>query len=413
MILFCISASLLAWNLAGYPILLFVIANRKKDFVQFRKKTIRDVSVLVAAHNEETCIKERVENLKANGSWRNVEIIVVSDGSTDKTAELAEKAGAHVIEKERAGKISALYKAISESKGEALVVTDANTIFLPGAIDLLVDPLEDTRVGITAGDLILENDDETASSRGESIYWKYETWIKRNASNAGLLLMGAGGIYAVRKENWPMNIPADTADDSYVPLSLHKNGFMNIFVPEARAKERAGTLMKEEWNRRIRMVAQDTKVAAALSFGLPNKKTFFALVSQKVLRWLILPLAVIFLITSRDAAKKLERMKGIIRLAHLHLKAALPITGAIIMAGAIAERRGKKISGVSVAFYFFGAATAAFAGLIFGMLGKSNAIWNKADSTRKTNGVNLNLLQQHNGLPHSHPLLKEEATNGY
>ncbi len=382
--LFLAATALAAWNLAGYPAFCALRARFARPFRPVRARPVRSVTVVTAAHDEASCIAGRVRNVLENGAWRAVEMIVVSDGSADGTARLAEEAGARVLEQERGGKIAALHRAIRAARGDVVVITDANTRFEPGAIDRLVEPLSDPDVGIAAGDLRYENEGGSASSSGEGLYWRYETWIKRRASEAGLLLMGAGGIYAFRREDWPFDLPGDLADDSYVPLALHRAGRVNLFVPEAVAFERAGTRMEEEWRRRVRMVAQDARVARALSFGWPRPATVFALVSHKVLRWLLFPLLLAILATARGAARALHRRNGAAALLALPLRAAPFAAGALLAAGAVADRAGRRIPVASVFFYLVGATAAASWGLVLGIGGRSRATWEKAATTRET-----------------------------
>lgn len=381
--LFAGSVALIAWNLAGYPIYLRWAARARSGSMRHGLDPAARVSVVVAAHNEEEVIAERVKNLRANGSTVLVDIIVASDGSTDRTAERAREAGARVIELERGGKVRALHEAVRAASGGVIVVTDANTRFEAGAIDRLTAPLANPAVGIAAGDLRYTNPNDSASAEGESAYWDYETAIKRDASAAGFLLMGAGGIYAVRKDDWPFDLGADLADDSYVPLSLHRAGRVNVFVSEAVAYERAGATMAEEWRRRLRMVAQDIRVARSLSFGLPNGKTCFALISQKTIRWFLLPLGVAALLSARAAARRFDRAP-LLRPLAFACRAALPAAAFVLAAGAASAAAGRKIPIVSTVFYLAGATAAAFAGAMLGLFGRSQAAWDKAPSTRRS-----------------------------
>lgn len=365
---------LLLWNLAGYPILLLLLSAVTGEPSREGASRAASVSVLIAAHNESRHIGARVAN-----AWQKaavpVEVIVVSDGSTDKTAELAATAGARVFSQARAGKVAALHRATAEAKGDILVLTDANTRFDDGAIDALVLAMRAKGAGIAAGDLHFENSDESGSALGESLYWRYETAIKRAASRCGVLLMGAGGIYAVRRVDWPRAIPADFADDSFVPLLLARAGRRNLFVPEARATERAGTTKRDEWRRRVRMVAQDFRVVSSLRFGLPNLRIFFALVSQKILRWLIFPLACGAV---GGAALVLDKsVVGALVRENLAAIGGLFLFGIMMIMISSSMRRV-----LDAGIYMIGATVAAFVGMALGLLGRSPSTWAVAESTR-------------------------------
>lgn len=353
------SAALTAgWNLVGYPLFLLVQA-RLRAAPNWTSRLPHTVSVLVAAHDEADVIGERVLNLRSQEvPGCDVEIIVVADGCTDRTAERAREAGATVLEQPRGGKVSALHAGVAHSRGDVLVLTDANTRFEPGAIASLAAPLADPRVGIAAGALRYEDAGDAPASSGENLYWRYETAIKEAASRCGLLLMGAGGIYAVRRADWPVDLAPDLADDSFVPLKLHREGRVHAYVPEAVGWERAGSGMEEEWRRRVRMVAQDLRVAMALSFGLPNPRTAFALISQKGIRWFLFPLGLITV-------------------------SALPGRIVAVGAGALALGGALRVPGLSQAAYLVGATCAAFLGAVRGLAGRSPAAWSRAESTRR------------------------------
>ncbi len=324
----------------------------------WKKGSPRSIAVIVAAHDEADVIGGRVANLRAQEDpGAPVEIVVVADGCTDETAAVARAAGATVIEQERRGKVAALHAAVAATDGELLVLTDANTRFAPSALRELVAPLADPRVGIAAGDLRYEDAKEAAAG-GEALYWRYETAIKEAASRCGLLLMGAGGIYAVRRSDWPLDLAPDLADDSYVPLKLHREGRVHAYVPEAVAWERAGAKMSEEWRRRVRMVAQDVRVAQALSFGWPNRNTAFALVSQKALRWCLFPL-------------------GLCIAAAFPARLVLPAAAGLALGGVA------RVPGIAPAAYLVGATAAAFLGAVKGLCGLSSATWRRAETTRR------------------------------
>lgn len=364
-----LTGALIGWNLAGYPLFVTLLAKLRKRTPESSEYS-GPVSVIVAAHNEADCIRSRIRNLRAQNYEGPLEIIVVSDGSTDGTATEARAEGAIVLEQRRSGKVAALRAGVERAQGEVLVITDANTRFDDDAIRRLVAPFSDPRIGIAAGDLRYENVSESDSSWAENLYWNYETKIKESASQAGLLLMGAGGIYAVRRMDWPEDLTDDLADDSYVPLSLHRSGRHNVFVRTATGYERAGTRMEEEWRRRVRMVAQDVRVARKLEFGFPNNETAFALISQKVLRWTLFPLGLVFLADLHSSLTRRTRIST--------------ICGAVLGGGVLARQRPSLArKAVMSGIYLGGAAGAAFVGFVLGLSGRSRAIWEKAPTTRR------------------------------
>ena len=355
-----LAASAAGWNLVGYPALLSLLARRagpSRGGGGTSAAPPFSVSVLLAAYNEADRIEERVRDLLSQD--RVTEVLAASDGSTDGTDGILRDLAASLsrvrfFPRPRSGKVAALRALAREAKGDVFVVTDANTHFAPGAVAALVACLGESGVGAACGDLRLAP--RTAAGEGEAAYWSYETAIKRNASRAGLLLMGAGAIYAVRRADWEvientLPIPDDFADDSYVPLYLAIRGRRNRFVPEAVAHEDATGDFVSEFRRRVRMVEQDARLASRLPLG-ENPRVALAFVSQKVLRWLLFPLG-------------LATCGGL-------LLAGLPHP---ILAGAAVLILEPMFLGTRRGFYLVFATAAASLGFVHGIRGRSRAVW--------------------------------------
>jgi cellulose synthase/poly-beta-1,6-N-acetylglucosamine synthase-like glycosyltransferase len=244
------------------------------------------VTVLLAAFDEEGCIRQKVQDcLALDYPAERLEIVIGCDGCTDRTAEVARAAGAErvrVVElSPRRGKASVLARIVPAAQGEVVVLTDANVSFEPGALRALVRRFRDPSVGAVVGRLRLR------APTGEGAYWAYETFLKYLEGKLGCVLGANGGIYAVRRILFAP-LPADTiTDDFVVPLRIAVRGWKVPFEPTAVAYEDAPDDPRVEFARRARIGAGNWQALARLPDLLDPRAGFvaFAFVSHKLLRW--------------------------------------------------------------------------------------------------------------------------------
>ena len=210
------------------------------------------VSLIVSAFDEEAVIEAKVADaLSLSYPRERLEVIVASDGSGDRTVELARAAGADVVlDLPRAGKLATQNSAAQRAAGEILAFSDANARWEPGALRALAAAFADPRVGYASGDLRYvdpEGDNE------EGAYWRYETWVRARESRAGGITAGNGGIYAVRRAAYRF-LPPSRSHDLSLPFLLRKDGWRSVHVPEARAEEKMVPSLAGEFARKRRMM---------------------------------------------------------------------------------------------------------------------------------------------------------------
>lgn len=258
-------------------------------------ETSTKVSVIIAAYNEERFIEDRVRNLLACDYPADLlEILIASDGSSDRTVELARAAAGgdsrvQVLDyQDRSGKVGVLNRVCALAKGETLVFSDANVAFEPDALRLLVDALKDERVGCVCGKLRLRAPAGQTHAETEGLYWKLESWLKTQEGARGVLLGANGAIYALRRAQWQPVAPDTVVEDFYIPMRLLMDGFRIVFDPRALAWEDMPPSLKDEFGRRIRIGAGDYQ---ALSRCLPlltpaHGLAAWVFFSHKVLRWM-------------------------------------------------------------------------------------------------------------------------------
>jgi cellulose synthase/poly-beta-1,6-N-acetylglucosamine synthase-like glycosyltransferase len=285
--LFWGSLGALAWTHAGYPLAAAGLARVRGRGV--RKGDGRPpVSVIVAAHDEETVIERRLENLLAlDYPAERVEILVASDASSDRTDELVETVAAdeprvRLVRAPRGGKVAAQNLAVRESDGEIVAFSDANAAWAPDALARLVRPFADPEVAYVCGRLVLEAADGT---NREGAYWRYELWLRESESRLGSVTGGNGSIYAVRRSDY-VDVDPRFGHDLAFPYLMVQRGRRAVYEPEARAFEKPTPHIETEYRRKVRMFEHCWLIAlrGRMLRGLPPLY-LGAMVSHRLLRY--------------------------------------------------------------------------------------------------------------------------------
>ena len=278
-----------AWVYALYPLAMALVgwvAPRPRA----RASMALPVSVVVAAHDEEDMIATKVANVHASDYPAElIQVVVVSDGSTDATVEFARAAGADVVlDLPRVGKLTALNRAVEDATGEVLVFTDADSLLEADTLGELVANFADEEVGGVSGNEVSRaRGDERAVARGEGLYWRYEQWIKRLEDRAGCVVSATGRLYAIRRGLFiPSRVTAGT-DDFVISTGVVRAGRRLAFDPHARVVVDVPSEDSSEMRRRIRVT--NRALRAAFSLGpmlLPFRGGLYAVqvLSHKVLR---------------------------------------------------------------------------------------------------------------------------------
>lgn len=271
--LFLASVLLLAYVYVGYPVLLAIwstVANRPVR--RAAVGTARDwpaVSVVVAAHNEAARLPGRVANLLAQDYAGPVDIVVVSDGSSDHPRRALGRLDDRVqlLEVPRGGKALALNAGVAASRGEIIAFADARQRWGDDAIRHLVSNFRDPDVGGATGELLLDSEappDDSASPVGEAVglYWTYEKWLRRRESLVWSTMGATGAIYALRRSLW-RPLPATTLlDDVLAPMRSVLAGRRIVFDERARAFDRATPDSATELRRKTRTLAGNYQILA-------------------------------------------------------------------------------------------------------------------------------------------------------
>ena len=250
------------------------------------RHALPSVTLVVAAHDEEAVIAQKVENALALDYPRErFEVIVASDGSGDATVQRAEEAGADlVLDLPRGGKIRAQDAAVEQARGAIVAFSDANALLEPDALTELVAPFADERVGYACGQVTFVNDEGTNQ---EGLYWRYEMALRALESRLHSVTGGNGALYATRRDAYVV-VDAIMGHDLSFPFTFVKNGWRAVYRPSARATEKMVPSIEGEWQRKRRMMSHAWPIIVrgglADPRGYPPAYAFFVF-SHRILRY--------------------------------------------------------------------------------------------------------------------------------
>jgi len=284
----------------GYPLLLGLLARvRGKPVLKNRQR--KSVSILIAVHNGEQFIAEKLDSLLRLDYPRElVEILVVSDGSTDRTVPVVQRfisETLRLIEIPRGGKCAALNEGIARAHNEILVLTDVRQTLAPDSLQFLIDCFSDPTVGVVSGELkIRAGRDPGETSTG--LYWRYESWIRKQLGSIDSMFGATGPFYAMRRE-LAVVLPTDILlDDMYLPLAAFFRGYRLIQEPRAEALDYP-TSRRTEFRRKVRTLAGNYQILLAHPALLgPQNRMWFHFVSYKFGRLLLPWVFVVLLLSS-------------------------------------------------------------------------------------------------------------------
>jgi cellulose synthase/poly-beta-1,6-N-acetylglucosamine synthase-like glycosyltransferase len=253
-IVFWASVGLIAYAHLGYPLLLrgLVAVLGEDDPRPDWRGELPRVSLIIPAYDEEALIEPKIENaLALDYPSDRLEVVVTSDGSRDRTAELARAAGADlVLELPRGGKVAALNAAVREASGELLAFSDANSFWRADALRRLVGRFADERIGYVCGQVRFLGGE---GGNQEGLYWRYEMAVRSMESRLAGITAGNGAIYGVRREAYIELDPSRGQDISF-PFELTKRGWRASYEPAALAEERMAPTVEGEFRRKRRMM---------------------------------------------------------------------------------------------------------------------------------------------------------------
>lgn len=372
---FWAGAAAVAYSYVGYPLLLVLLVRLRPAPVVQKKDEHPPVTLLIVAHDEEACIEAKLRNcLELDYPRDKCDILVASDGSTDRTEEIvssyAEKGVRLLRLTGPRGKPAALNAAVPEARGDILILCDARQRLARDAVRTLVANFGDPTVGAVSGELHIE---ALPGSTGEGVgvYWRYEKLIRRLESRLDSTVGVTGALYALRKELYRPLEPSTILDDVAIPMAVVEAGYRVIFEPLACAFDRPAETPEREYRRKVRTLSGNYQLVA-LRPALLNpfrNRLFFQLLSHKLSRLAVPWCLLAVFVASGLLAKGGDRPFFLLAVAGQIVFYLLAAAGALLEKRKVASR----LLSVPYAFTLLNLAAAAS---LFGFLfGRERAAW--------------------------------------
>jgi cellulose synthase/poly-beta-1,6-N-acetylglucosamine synthase-like glycosyltransferase len=382
-VIFWLSLALIVWTQVGYALALAalagVLARVRAQPSSGAAGALRPMSLIVAAHNEQSVIAAKVANALAMDYPRELlEVIVACDGCTDATAQRARAAGADVVlELPRGGKIRAQDAAVAAARGEIVAFSDANALWRADAAAKLAGAFADPRVGYACGQV---NFVQVAAGREggnqEGLYWRYELAVRGLESRLSSVTAGNGAIYATRRDSYVIVDPI-MGHDLSLPFRIVKRGLRAVYVPGARATEKMVPTIGGEFARKRRMMSHTWPIL--LRSGILSPRGYppgyaVMIFSHRLLRYATPGLHALAL-TANIALLALGGGAGRIVYAGT-LLAQLVLLAAAALAGAV------RLRPLLIARYYVLTTASPAAGLWDWLRHGTDASWDAAEGTR-------------------------------
>lgn len=374
LIVFAGALGVIVWVYLGYPVVLALAAILRSKPVR-RAPVEPTVSLIICAYNEERHIRRKLEeSLRTDYPADRLDIIVVSDGSTDRTDDIVREFAPRVrllrVEG-RGGKTIAQHHGVRAARGEILVFSDVTTVYTPRTIRAMVENFADPQVGCVGGDLHYLKDPANPSAEGRAMFWSYERQLRRWESQVHSIIGVAGCVYAMRKSLYVELDPA-TISDFVQPGKVTARGWRTVLEPAAQAWEPVEShTMGEELFRRARVITRGLRGAFAMPELLnPLRHPWFATVlwSHRVLRWLVPVFLLVLLAANVPLA---WRTGGPFTVALLG-QVTFYLAGLV---GALLERARIRVPGMVVPLYFCLVNLAPLIALANLLRGERKVVW--------------------------------------
>ncbi|MFT7031793.1 MAG: biofilm PGA synthesis N-glycosyltransferase PgaC [Cyclobacteriaceae bacterium] len=300
--LFIISIAILAYTYLGYGFIAkcLTLFTKKEIFPVLADEDLPEITHIIAAYNEEDILGEKITNCSSlNYPASKVKTIIVTDGSTDRSSDIV-KSDVRVINyhsDKRAGKLAAVNRVIKEVESGITVFSDANAILNNDALRNIAYHFQNNMVGAVAGEKVVKSTDaDDATSSGEGLYWKYESWLKKVDYQLHSVVGAAGELFAIRTHLYECPKSNMLIEDFITSITVAKKGYRVAYAPDAIASESSSASIAEENKRKVRISAGGLQ--AVLHFkSLLNPFRYgilsFQYISHRVLRWTLAPLCLI------------------------------------------------------------------------------------------------------------------------
>jgi biofilm PGA synthesis N-glycosyltransferase PgaC len=381
---FWVSLFIIFYTYLGYGLLLYGIVKLKRIF---RKKNTNKVdfqpavTLIVSAFNEEDFIESKIINtLELDYPEEKLEIIFITDGSYDRTAEIVSRYQRIRLlhEPERRGKSAAMNRAVKHVTTPVVIFCDANTLLNRDCIRQIARHYADERCGGVAGEkVIYSSGSEKAASAGEGIYWKYESALKKLDAELYSVVGAAGELFSIRTNLYEPIMEGTIIEDFVLSLRICIKGYIVQYEPLAFAMETGSASMKDEQKRKVRICAGAFQ-AMGMVRELFNIFKFpllsFQFLSHRILRWTLSPLCLLFLLLLNF----LIVINGAPLFYSFFLIAQL-IFYSLALIGWIFANKNVRIKALYIPYYFFFMQVSVYLGFIRFLFRKQTVLWEKSN----------------------------------
>ncbi len=374
------SASVLAYHYVLYPLLMAFWAKWRPTAVPpaTPAEKLPHASLIIAAYNEAGVITAKLDNsLTLQYPPGRLQIIVVTDGSSDETPALVRRYAKNGVvclhEASRRGKSAAINRAMTTATGDMIVFSDANAFYEPDALLKLARHFQNGRVGGVSGQKTVRAS-QTAVSQSSGLYWKYESAIKKWESASGSTVAVVGEMLALRRSLFTPIPPAVINDDAYLATQILRQGYRVVYEPEAVCWETASSSSADELVRRRRISAGRYQLLFQPGWWpWRNPPALFQLISHKFLR-LLLPFFMLAALLANGTAV-LRRPSN--RFMRLTLLAQIGLYG-LAGLGWLAEKTGRAARIPAAVYYVVSGNFSSLHGLWRLLSGRQSVLWEKA-----------------------------------
>ena len=364
---------------AGYPLLCALLARLRPRPARRGGGDLPDCSVLIVACNEAAVLPGKIRSILDGAHADRVrEIVVVSDGSTDRTAEVLAALGDPRVRVEertaRAGKPTAFNEWIPRCVAPVVVLTDARQHWSPDALGLLLANFADPSVGVVSGELEFRAGSAgTTAAQGIDAYWRYEKFIRRQEAAFGSVPGATGALNAIRREAFRPIHPDTVLDDVAVPLGIVRQGYRCLFEPGAIAYDTPHQEAGKESVRKRRTIGGNLQlVLHDPSLLLPwRNPLWFAFVSHKLSR-LLSPWLMLLLAAAAWALRGAAGWGGLL----------FPLAGvflALVAAGWVLQKAGRRSRLLGIPLMFFALNVSTLLAWYDVFAGRLHAVWDRSD----------------------------------
>jgi cellulose synthase/poly-beta-1,6-N-acetylglucosamine synthase-like glycosyltransferase len=279
MAVFALACAVMLYALIGYPLLLNWLAKRANNPVRKDDK-LRTVSFVIVVYNGEKFLERKLKAIFAQNYPRErIEVLVVSDGSTDRTDEIARSfagQGVRFLRVPHGGKAAALNAGVPLVGGEILVLNDVRQTLDRDCLRNVIACFGDPKVGAVSPQTIIVQG-ETHEEATTSLYWRYELWIRQRMTRLDSTFGYSGAFAAIRRKLWTPLPPGTLLDDVYEPLVAFFKGYRILLEPTATMYD-FPTVLQSEFRRKVRLQAglyQMLKIMPELLSGRNRMRLHF------------------------------------------------------------------------------------------------------------------------------------------